>query len=135
MKLARIGSFALTAGLYASLAGCTIAPKEPDFTVELEGHYQAIGDCAIVGLRAREKAWQKIDLPSQNQSELSIVLDGMEAARIVVQGTAANRTKVVSYYPQAVWGRDYWPNINRPVFEKCSRDLTSTQAAPIAAPL
>lgn len=107
------------------LTGCTIAPKEPDFTATLTGPYQAIADCAVVALRQREKAWQKIDLPSRNQSELSIVMDGMEAARIEVRGLAVNQTEVISYYPQAVWGRDYWEKLNRPIFEQCSRDLTA----------
>jgi hypothetical protein len=106
------------------LGSCVATPRQANFTSDLPGNYQAIADCAYPEFRKLDVAWTRTDFPSQNRTEFALGNDYTETGKILIIGTDADQTRIESYFLNAIWGKDYWPNKHRPIFEKCSAEMS-----------
>jgi hypothetical protein len=103
-----------------SLSSCYTVPDKTDFTLEVAGNYKAVGDCAWQSFQ-KMGGWRKTDLDSMNKVELSFGNDASTAAKIDLVGIGPSQTRVMSYMPMAVWGKNFWPDQHRPIFQACAQ--------------
>lgn len=114
-KLAKFGFAALA---IATISACYTVPKERDFTLDLQGDYKAVADCAWMTFRTKSD-WSRDNLDSMSKVEFSFGNTSATAGRIDIVGVSPNRTQIRSYMPVAAWGKNFWPDKHRPIFEAC----------------
>lgn len=100
------------------LTGCYSVPQQVDFSLKTNRNYKAVADCAWHEFRTLGN-WTKTDLDSQGKSEFAFGNGTSTAGRIDIIATGPNSSEVRSYFPAAVWGKEYWPSRHRPIFAKC----------------
>ncbi|MBB3385712.1 MULTISPECIES: hypothetical protein [unclassified Rhizobium] len=111
--------FLFVASAFSLLSSCYTVPDKTDFTLDVAGNYKAVGDCAWQSFQ-KMGGWHKTDLDSMNKVELSFGNDSSTAAKIDVMGIGPDKTRIMSYMPVAAWGKNFWPDKHRPIFEACA---------------
>jgi hypothetical protein len=112
--------YAITVAI--SLSSCNTVPDNPDFEATLNGNYKAIADCAILEFR-KDWGWSRTDLDTMKRIEFvqGDSSSGSIVGIITLEPIGADRTRIVSRVQRAIYGADFYANINRPIFERCAR--------------